>query len=107
MIEIVTIVTVVITVAIVELIVYAAPRPDEFRLERATHVNAPPERIFPFINDFHAWAVWSPYEKIDPALKRTFSGPTSGKGAVYEWDGNNKAGTGRMEITESSPPSRV
>jgi carbon monoxide dehydrogenase subunit G len=68
---------------------------------------APPEKIFAFINDFHSWGTWSPYEKKDPAMKRTVSGAASGKGAVYEWEGNKEIGKGRMEITETSPPSRV
>jgi uncharacterized protein YndB with AHSA1/START domain len=85
---------------------YAATRPDTFRTERTTTIAAPPEAILPLITDFRRWAEWSPYEKMDPAMKKTFSGAASGTGAVYEWAGNGKAGTGRMEITEVSP-SRV
>jgi len=63
--------------------------------------------VFPFINDYHNWPSWSPYEKLDPNMKHAYSGPASGMGAVCEWDGNSKAGKGRMEITESVPSSRV
>jgi uncharacterized protein YndB with AHSA1/START domain len=70
-------------------------------------VKAPPERIFPLINDFHQWGTWSPYETKDPAMKRTYSGADSGKGAVYAWDGNKNVGSGRMEILEASPPSKI
>jgi len=88
-------------------LIYAATRPDSFRVERTATINAPPERIFPLINDFQRWGAWSPFEKKDPAMKRTMSGVPSGKGAVYEWDGNKEIGQGRMEIVESVPPSRV
>ena len=88
-------------------LVYAATRPDSFRVERTATINAPPERIFPLINDFQRWGAWSPFEKKDPGMKRTMSGVSSGEGAVYEWDGNKEIGQGRMEIVESDPPSRV
>lgn len=96
-----------IVVLIVALLVYATTKPDSFRIERSTNINAPPEKIFSFINDFHDWVSWSPWEKIDPALKRAYSGTTSGKGAVYEWEGNNQVGQGRMEISDTSPPSHL
>ena len=88
-------------------LIYAATRPDSFRVERTATINAPPERIFPLINDFQRWGAWSPFEKKDAGMKRTLSGVPSGKGAVYEWDGNKEIGQGRMEIVESVPPSRV
>jgi len=81
------------------LLLFAATKPATFRVERSLAVQAPPERIFPLINDFHNWAAWSPFEKLDPAMKKTFSGVPSGPGAVYQWAGNGKAGEGRMEIT--------
>jgi hypothetical protein len=79
---------------------------DTFRVERSTVIDAPPDAIFPHIDDFHAWAAWSPYEKMDANLGKTFSGPARGTGAAYAWVGR-KAGSGRMEITSSSPPSKV
>ena len=88
-------------------LIYAATRPDTFRVERTATIKAPPERIFPLINDFQRWGAWSPFEKKDPAMKGTLSGAPSGSGAVYEWDGNKEIGQGRMEIVESVPPSRV
>ena len=88
-------------------LVYAVTRPDSFRVQRSATIKAPPEKIFPHINDFQRWSAWSPYEKKDPAMKRTLSGAPSGKGAVYEWDGNKEIGQGRMEITESAAPSQV
>jgi hypothetical protein len=85
---------------------YAATRPDSLHVRRVASIKAPPEKIVPLINDFHNWSSWSPYEKIDPALKRTYSGAAGGRGAVYEWEGNMQVGQGRMEITETSP-SRI
>ena len=97
----------VVIVLIGGLLIYAATRPDEFRVERSMAISAPPDRVFSSINDFHLWTGWSSWEKIDPELKRSYSGAASGRGAIYEWEGNNKAGKGRMEITETSSPSRV
>ena len=86
---------------------FAATKPDTFRVERSTSIKAPPEKIFPLIDDFHRWSSWSPFEKLDPAMKRTFSGSPNGSGAAYEWEGNAKAGAGRMEIRDASPGSKV
>ncbi|MDF0668482.1 MAG: SRPBCC family protein [Nitrospira sp.] len=85
------------------LLIYAATKPDTFRLQRSTIINAPPEKIFPFLSDFQHWLVWSPWEKLDPELKRSFSGASQGKGAQYQWEGNSKVGTGGMEIMEAAP----
>jgi hypothetical protein len=100
-------IVVVVLVALAVILGLAATKPDSFRYERATSVQAPPEKIYPHIADFHGWAAWSPWEKLDPALKRSYSGTPSGKGAVYAWEGNSKAGSGRMEITETAAPSKV
>jgi uncharacterized protein YndB with AHSA1/START domain len=101
------IVVVLLAVLLVALLGVAATRPDTFRVQRTTSIDAPPGKVFPLINDLRRWSAWSPYERKDPAMKRTFSGAASGPGAAYEWDGNREIGRGRMEITESSPPSRV
>ncbi|MDB6060937.1 MAG: polyketide cyclase [Verrucomicrobiaceae bacterium] len=93
----------VVTTLIVGLMTYAATRPDSFRVERAIIINASPEKIFPLIDDFHSWEEWSPWEKVDPAVQRYYSGAASGKGAVYAWRGNKELGQGRMEIIETTP----
>jgi uncharacterized protein YndB with AHSA1/START domain len=85
----------------------AAMKPDTFRVRRSVAINAPPEKIFPLINDFKAWSAWSPYENKDPAMKRTYSSATSGKGATYAWVGDSNVGAGNMEITEASAPTRL
>jgi len=79
---------------------------DTFRVERSTVIDAPAAAIFPHIDDFHAWAGWSPYEKMDANLAKTFSGPANGVGAAYAWVGK-KAGSGRMEIVQSQAPSKI
>jgi uncharacterized protein YndB with AHSA1/START domain len=107
MFEIVVIIAITVAIAIAVVLILAATKPDTFSVQRATTVRAPPEKIFPSINDFHQWATWSPWEDKDPAMKRTYSGTGSGKGAVYAWDGNKNVGTGRMEILEVSAPSKI
>jgi len=96
-----------VVVLLAALLIYAATQPDTFRIQRATSIKAPPEKIFAVLNDFLRWEAWSPWEKKDPAMKRTFSAVTSGKGAVYAWEGNRDVGQGRMEIAESVAPSKV
>jgi hypothetical protein len=97
---------VVIVLFVVTVLVLAAGKPDTFRVQRQTTVQAPPEKIFPLINDYKNWGAWSPYENKDPAMKRSFSGPATGKGAAYAWEGK-QVGTGDMLITESVPSSVV
>lgn len=84
-------------------LVVAATKPDTFRVQRTISVHASPQQIQALVEDFHAWRAWSPYEKLDPAMTRTLSGASKGKGAVYTWSGDGKAGAGRMQILESSP----
>jgi len=97
---------IVIAVALAAVLVYAATKPDTFQVRRTVLIGAPPEKIFPLIDDLHAQSTWSPFEK-DPNMKRTHSGAPRGKGAVYEWDGNRQVGAGRIAITESVPSSKV
>ncbi|WP_422033548.1 SRPBCC family protein [Reyranella sp.] len=105
--RILAIVVAVVLATIAAILIYAATRPDSFRVERTATMNAPAEKIFPYIDGLKRWTEWSPYEGRDPAMKRTYSGAESGKGAVYEWDGNDNVGKGRMEIVDSTPPHRV
>jgi hypothetical protein len=95
----------VVLVAIV--LVVAFFQPAEFHVTRSATIAAPAARIFPEVNDFHRWAAWSPWEKLDPAMKRTFDGPAAGVGASYAWEGNNDVGAGKMTITESKPAELV
>jgi len=107
MFEIIAIIAVILAVAVAAILILATTKPNTLRVQRATTVKAPAEKIFPLINDFHQWRTWSPYEHKDPAMKRTYSGAESGKGAVYAWDGDKNVGSGRMEILETAAPSRI
>jgi uncharacterized protein YndB with AHSA1/START domain len=107
MFEIIAIIAIVLAIAIAIVLILAATKPDTFSVQRATAVRAPPETIFSLINDFHRWGTWSPYENKDPAMKRSYSGADSGKGAVYGWEGNKNVGSGRMEILDVSAPSKI
>jgi hypothetical protein len=89
-------------VVIAAILIYAATKPDSFRVQRSAAIAAPAAKIFPLIDDLHAHHAWSPFEK-DPAMKRTHSGAQSGRGAVYEWEGNRQVGKGRIAITDSTP----
>jgi len=107
MFEIIAIIAVIIAIAIAAVLILAATKPNTLRVQRATSIKAPADRIFPMINDFRQWRTWSPYENKDPAMNRTYEGTENGKGAVYAWDGNNNVGSGRMEILEAAVPSKI
>ena len=92
---------------VVACLVFVYTRPDTFHIERSTAVAASNETVFAKINDFHEWTTWSPWEKLDPEMRRTFEGAAAGMGAGYHWVGNKKVGEGRMTIIESEPPQRI
>jgi hypothetical protein len=101
------IIAIIIVVLIVAVLIFAATKPDTFRVQRAASIKAPPEKVFELINDFNRWAIWSPWVKKDPGMKRIFGAVTSGKGATYAWEGNRDVGQGSMTIAESIPVSKV
>lgn len=84
-----------------------AMQPSEFRVARSAVIAAPVPAVFAQVNDFRKWPAWSPYEKLDPAMKKTYAGPPAGTGASYAWAGNGHAGVGRATITESRPNELV
>ena len=96
-----------IAVIIIVFVIIVATRPSEYSVTRSVAIAAPPDAVFPHVNELKKWAVWNPWEKIDPAMKLTYEGPASGVGASYAWVGNSKAGEGRMTITESRPAELV
>lgn len=99
-------IAIVMALAVAAVLGLAMTKPDTFHVERSVAVQAPPEKVFAQINDFHAWAAWSPWEKMDPAMKKTFSGAPSGKGAAYAWE-SGKVGTGSMEILAADAATGV
>ena len=105
--KIIKIISIVVVVLLAAVLGFAMTKPDSFSVQRTANIKAPPEKIFPLIIDLHSWSSWSHWEKLDPTMKRTHSGAASGVGAVYEWEGNAKVGTGRMEIVDATPPSKV
>ncbi len=107
MLEIIAIIAAVLVIAVAAVLILAANKPPTFSVQRAPTVKAPPENIFPLISDFHQWGSWSPYEHKDPAMKRSYSGAASGKGAIYAWEGNRNVGSGRMEILDAQAPSKI
>jgi hypothetical protein len=100
-------IVVLVAALIVAVLIFAATRPSTFHVQRSIVINAQAEKIFPLINDLHAWDSWEPQDRKDPTMKKTFIGPESGTGAAAEWDSKGQGGKGRLVITESVPPGRV
>jgi uncharacterized protein YndB with AHSA1/START domain len=86
---------------------YAATRPSEYRVERSANMAAPAEVVFAQLDDMHAWASWSPWEKLDPSMTKTYEGPARGVGAGYSWQGNDQVGKGKMTIVEADSPKQI
>jgi Polyketide cyclase / dehydrase and lipid transport len=96
-----------ILVLIFAAIAFIATRPTNSCIQRSAQINAPGDVVFSIINDLHRWGQWSPYDKRDPNMKKTFAGPSAGPGATYTWNGNNHVGEGRLTIVESKPGQLV
>jgi hypothetical protein len=101
------IILLVVAVIVVVFLVVAMMQPDEFRVTRSSTIAAPAPTVFALVNELHNWEKWNPWQKVDPAMKVTFSGPPAGVGAGYEWVGNKDVGEGRLAITESRPSDLV
>jgi uncharacterized protein YndB with AHSA1/START domain len=98
---------IVVVALVAAILIFATTRPDDFSVQRSVAIKAEPAKIYPLLVDFRQWPAWSPWEKLDPAMKRTHSGTATGPGAIYEWDGSSKVGAGRMEIKQVTAPSKV
>lgn len=101
------IILIAVAAAIVGVLVFAATRPNEFVVKRTAVIDAPPETLEAMVSDFHQWSAWSPWEKMDPGMTRTYGGPASGVGSTYSWVGNDKVGSGGMEIETVTPGREV
>ncbi len=88
-------------------LVFAALQPSEFRVERTAIIEAPASKVYDQVNDFKNWPNWSPWEHRDPTMKKTYTGSSSGTGAIYSWVGNSEVGEGRMTITSSVPHTQI
>ena len=87
--------------------VFVATRPSSYRVSRSQTIAAAPTSVYSFVADFHQWEKWSPWAKLDPAMKTTYAGPVGAPGSSYEWSGNDKVGEGRMTIVEAKPGERL
>ena len=96
-----------IVAVIAVFLVVVALQPADFRIARTATIAAPPSTVFAQVNDFHQWEAWSPWEKLDPSMKKTFEGPSSGVGSIYSWVGNDQVGEGRMTLMESKPAELI
>ena len=101
------IILIAVAVIVALFVIIVATRPSDFRYTRAARISAPAEVVFAHVNDFHKWEAWSPWAKMDPNCKNTFSGPDSGVGATFAWAGNNKVGEGRMTVLEARPSELI
>ena len=100
-------ISIALTLVIIVVLGLALMQPDSFTVQRSAAIKAPPAKVMGYLNDFHQWETWSPWEKLDPNMQRTFEGAASGKGAVYGWSGNDEVGQGRMEIVENAVPNQL
>jgi uncharacterized protein YndB with AHSA1/START domain len=98
---------VVVIVLVATFLLFVAMQPSEFCIQRSIVIAAPAEKIFPYINDLHKHGLWSPWEKLDPSMKKTFAGSPSGIGSIYSWEGTDKVGVGSMTIVDSQPNKKV
>ena len=98
---------IVVAVIVVVFVIVVVLQPSEYRVARTATLSAPPTAVFTQVNDFHKWAAWNPWGKIDPAMKQNYEGAPAGVGAIYTWAGNNEVGEGRMTITESRPSDLI
>jgi len=98
---------IIVLAAIAAVLLIVAMQPAEFRIVRSTTIAASPEKVFPEVNDFHNWKAWSPWAKIDPAMKDSYDRAPAGTGASYYWNGNKKVGEGHMTITDSNPSDLI
>lgn len=98
---------IVVAIAIIGLVGLISTQPDALIVQRSATIQAPADIVFAKVNDFHKWSEWSPWEKLDPNMKRTFTGANAGLDAMYEWTGNDEVGKGRMTIQESKPNELV
>jgi uncharacterized protein YndB with AHSA1/START domain len=107
MLKLFAVIGIVAVVAIAVVLIYSATLPNDFRVARSMTINAPPEKIFPLINDLKSFNQWNPFARRDPKMEIAYSGPPSGKGAGNAWDSTGRAGKGSLEITDILPPSSV
>jgi uncharacterized protein YndB with AHSA1/START domain len=100
-------VIVVVLLLIAVLLGIAAGKPNTFTIKRSTEIEAAPETVWAYLEDFRRWTAWSPWEDMDPAMEKSYGGPATGVGSTYAWHGDKKVGAGHMEITEAKAPTKL
>ena len=100
-------VLIVVAVLVLAFVGFVATRPSVYQVERKVSIAAPADVAYAHVSDFHQWVDWSPWAKIDPAMKTTYEGQTGATGSSYAWNGNDKVGAGKMTITDAKPNDRV
>jgi hypothetical protein len=98
---------IIVAVVLVGFCIVVALQPSGFKITRSTSVSASPATVFAEVNEIKHWQNWSPWEKLDPNMKKTYEGPDAGVGASWSWSGNSKVGEGKSTIVESQAPDRV
>src|SRR5687768_9377746 len=96
-----------LVVIIAAVVVLIALRPDTFHVERSTEIDSPRDIPFGMVADFHQWDGWSPWEKLDPGMKKTYEGTPGAVGSSYHWAGNDDVGEGKMTLTAADAPSSL
>ena len=98
---------IVIAILVAAGVVFVAMQPGECRVARSANCPLPAAPLFAQVNDFRNWDNWSPWAKLDPAVKNTYTGAPAGAGAMFAWAGNKKVGEGRMTLLESRPNESI
>ena len=78
----------------------------KFKVERSVTVAAPPDKVYALIADPRRWNDWAVWNRRDPAMQITYSGPATGSGAVWAWKSKTE-GDGRMSFTTAEPGKRL
>jgi len=76
--------------------------PGTVEVTRRVEIKAPPEAVFPLLDDLEAWMQWMPWGEVASRL----DGPEAGTGARRVWD-DPELGSGSLTLVESRPPFGV
>lgn len=101
------VVMLILAAVVVALAAFVLTRSNTFRVTRRTKIKASCETVRALVDDFRNWSQWSPWEKLDPDMEKTFEGSAEGEGAIYRWSGKGKAGAGCMKIVNATPTMTI
>ena len=86
---------------------YASTRPNHFRYERSGLIHSSPDKIYALTSNLKMGALWNPYAQKDPNMKAEFTGTLGEAGSKMDFDGNNEAGSGSLEVLKAIPNQAV